>query len=128
MSRNLITVLAPFDWKCSNPYRCLFQNFSYLSTHVYAKGNTHTYQETGVMAIGKIYKQIFLKDRIDHTTSSAITFAIVVKYKGIYRLRLTYLDLILTYSKVNVMHTWIANISKMVINSIGKFTFELGTL
>ena len=36
-----------------------FQNFSYQTTYVYAKGNTHTQRETGLLTRRK--SQIFIK-------------------------------------------------------------------
>ena len=61
----------------------IFQNFSYLTTYVYAKGytytdkhthihthtHTHTQQETEVMTIGKICTQICVKKSILKATS-----------------------------------------------------------
>ena len=59
-----------------------FQNFGYLGTYFYAKGNTQ--RETGVMTIGKSAKQIFLKMKVtldeERNEKQPLIFANVLIY------------------------------------------------
>ena len=72
--RSRRTGLAPFDWKCSNPYMW-FVRLLAAWEHTFTQKVTPSQRETRVMIIGKICKADFLKNL--ELSSHFITFKFI---------------------------------------------------